>query len=91
MDKHSAEARTSSSTADHGQERLLRRAENWSSAHVTFERPRDIGSHCPRCGGLLTRRLGPGVLCACCGRLWVIREWLGGDRIPLAETSQSGV
>jgi hypothetical protein len=55
---------------------LLDRARRWSDAHVTFERTTDVTGRCPHCDGLLTRRLGPGVLCGTCGRLWMVREML---------------
>jgi hypothetical protein len=55
---------------------LQERARWWSDAHVTFNRTTDVGGRCPRCNGLVTRRLGPGVLCGMCGRLWVVRELL---------------
>ena len=55
---------------------LLDRARRWTDAHVTFDRLTDVTGRCPRCDGLATRRLGPGVLCATCGRLWVVREML---------------
>jgi hypothetical protein len=60
---------------------LFDRVEAFTHAHVTFERVADVTDDCPRCGGLLSRRLGPGVLCACCGRLWVIRELLGRELV----------
>ena len=59
-----------------GPEVLLERARRWSAAHVTFERSTDVNGRCPHCDGLVTRRLGPGVLCGTCGRLWVVRELL---------------
>jgi hypothetical protein len=52
---------------------------SFAHARVTFERVTDVPDYCPQCRGLLTRRLGPGVLCACCDRLWVIRELLGQE------------
>ena len=55
---------------------LLDRARRWSDAHVTFDRTTDVRGRCPHCDGLVTRRLGPGVLCGTCGRLWVVREML---------------
>jgi len=55
---------------------LLDRARCWSDAHVTFDRTTDVSGRCLRCDGLVTRRLGPGVLCGTCGRLWVVREML---------------
>lgn len=55
---------------------LLDQARRWSHARVTFDRITDVSGRCPRCDGLATRRLGPGVLCATCGRLWVVRELL---------------
>jgi hypothetical protein len=55
---------------------LMDRARRWTDAHVTFDRIRDVTARCPRCDGLVTRRLGPGVLCGTCGRLWVVREML---------------
>ena len=58
---------------------LLDRARRWSAAHVTFERTTDVSGRCPRCDGLVTRRLGPGVLCGTCGRLWVVREMLARE------------
>ena len=55
---------------------LLDGARRWTDAHVTFDRVSDVPGRCPRCDGLVTRRLGPGVLCVTCGRLWVVREML---------------
>jgi hypothetical protein len=55
---------------------LLERARRWSDARVTFDRVTDVSGRCPHCDGLVTRRLGPGVLCGTCGRLWVVREML---------------
>jgi hypothetical protein len=55
---------------------LLERARCWSRARVTFDRITDISGRCPRCDGLVTRRLGPGVVCGTCGRLWIVRELL---------------
>ena len=55
---------------------LLDRARQWSNARVTFDRASDVNGRCPHCDGLVTRRLGPGVLCGTCGRLWVVREML---------------
>lgn len=55
---------------------LLDRARRWSDALVTFDRTTDVSGRCPHCDGLVTRRLGPGVLCGTCGRLWVVREML---------------
>jgi hypothetical protein len=55
---------------------LLDRARRWSDAHVTFDRTTDVSGRCPHCDALVTRRLGPGVLCGTCGRLWVVREML---------------
>jgi len=55
---------------------LLERARRWPYARVTFDRVTDVSGRCPRCDGLLTRRLGPGILCGTCGRLWVVREML---------------
>ncbi|HEY7139117.1 MAG TPA: hypothetical protein VIE44_03385 [Methylomirabilota bacterium] len=43
---------------------------------MTFDRATDVNGRCPHCDGLCTRRLGPGVLCGTCGRLWVVREML---------------
>jgi hypothetical protein len=43
---------------------------------VTFDRVTDVNSRCPNCNALLARRLGPGMLCGTCGRLWVVREML---------------
>jgi hypothetical protein len=60
----------------YGPEILLDRARRWTDAHVTFDRNADVSGRCPRCDGLVTRRLGPGVLCGTCGRLWVVREML---------------
>jgi hypothetical protein len=60
----------------YGPEALLERARRWTDAHVTFDRTGDVSGRCPRCDGLVTRRLGPGVLCGTCGRLWVVRELL---------------
>jgi hypothetical protein len=51
-------------------------ARRWPDAHVTFDRVTDVTPRCPRCDGLLTRTLGPGVLCTTCGRVWVVREML---------------
>jgi hypothetical protein len=59
-----------------GRGNLLERARSWSDAHVTFDRTTDVPGRCPHCDGLLTRRLGPGVLCGMCGRLWMVREML---------------
>jgi hypothetical protein len=59
-----------------GPEALLERARRWSDAWVTFDRATDVNGRCPHCDGLCTRRLGPGVLCGTCGRLWVVREML---------------
>jgi hypothetical protein len=59
-----------------GRGNLLERARGWSDAHVTFDRTTDVSGRCPHCDGLLTRRLGPGVLCGLCGRLWMVREML---------------
>jgi hypothetical protein len=67
------------STRGESRSGLEGRVESFAHAHVTFERMTDVTDYCPQCGGLLTRRLGPGVLCACCGRLWVIRELLGQE------------
>jgi len=58
---------------------LLHRARAWSDARVTFDRITDVTTHCPQCSGLFTRCFGPGVLCACCGRLWLVREMLGRE------------
>jgi len=55
---------------------LLEGARGWSRACVTFDRITDVSGRCPRCDGLVTRRLGPGVLCGTCGRLWIVRELL---------------
>ena len=55
---------------------LLERARHWSLAHVTFDRITDVSVRCPNCDGLVLRRLGPGVVCGGCGRLWVVRELL---------------
>jgi hypothetical protein len=55
---------------------LLDRARRWSDARVTFDRVTDVSGRCPHCDGLVTRRLGPGVLCGTCGRWWVVREML---------------
>jgi hypothetical protein len=55
---------------------ILERARRWSDARVTFDRVTDVSGRCPHCEGLVTRRLGPGVLCGTCGRLWVVREML---------------
>jgi len=55
---------------------LLERARYWSGAHVTFDRVTDVPGRCPNCDGLVMRRLGPGVLCGSCGRLWIVREML---------------
>jgi hypothetical protein len=63
----------------YGPEALLERARRWSDAHVTFDQTADVSGRCPHCDGLVglvTRRLGPGVLCGTCGRLWVVREML---------------
>ena len=58
-----------------GRDTLLQRARRWSDARVTFDRTTDVSGRCPNCDGLV-RRLGPGVLCSTCGRLWVVRELL---------------
>ena len=55
---------------------LLERARHWSHAHVTFDRITDVSGRCPNCDGLVLRRLGPGVVCGGCGRLWIVREML---------------
>jgi hypothetical protein len=55
---------------------LLERARDWSRARVAFDRITDVSGRCPNCEGLVTRRLGPGVLCSTCGRLWIVREML---------------
>jgi len=55
---------------------LLDRARHWSRAHVTFDRITDVSARCPNCDGLVLRRLGPGVVCGGCGRLWIVREML---------------
>jgi hypothetical protein len=62
-----------------GPGQLLERTRRWSDAHVTFDRVTDVGGRCPRCEALLTRRLGPGVLCGACGRLWIVREMLARE------------
>lgn len=59
-----------------GRDTLLQRARGWSDARVTYDRTADVSERCPNCDGLVTRRLGPGVLCGTCGRLWVVRELL---------------
>jgi hypothetical protein len=63
---------------------LLERASRWSDAHVTFDRVTDVSRRCPHCEALVTRRLGPGVLCGTCGRLWIVREMLDQEpgRMP---------
>ena len=55
------------------------RTRAWPEARVTFERIADIADRCPRYDALLTRQLGPGVLCSCCGRLWLVREMLARE------------
>jgi hypothetical protein len=55
---------------------LQEQVRTWSDAHVTFDRTSDVPPRCPQCNGLVTRRLGPGVICGLCGRLWVVRELL---------------
>jgi hypothetical protein len=55
---------------------LLERARSWSNARVTFDRVTDVSNRCLHCDGLFTRRLGPGVICGTCGRLWIVREML---------------
>ena len=55
---------------------LIEGARRWSRAHVTFDRVADVTGRCPNCDGLVMRRLGPGVLCGGCGRLWIVREML---------------
>lgn len=55
---------------------LLERTRRWSDARVTFDRVTDVSGRCPHCDALVTRRLGPGVLCGTCGRLWIVREML---------------
>ena len=62
---------------------LLERARRWSDARVTFDRVTDVGGRCPHCDALVTRRLGPGVLCGICGRLWVVREMLERETQPM--------
>jgi hypothetical protein len=59
-----------------GPGRLLERTRRWSDARVTFDRVTDVSGRCPHCSALVTRRLGPGVLCGTCGRLWIVREML---------------
>ena len=70
---HRSRARTRD---EFGRGALLERARRWSDAHVTFSRTRDVPGRCPHCDGLLARRLGPGVLCGMCGRLFLVREML---------------
>ena len=60
----------------HGPDAFLERARRWPDARVTFDRVTDVSGRCPHCDALVTRRLGPGVLCGTCGRLWVVREML---------------
>jgi hypothetical protein len=67
---------------------LLDRARSWMNARVTFDRVTDVNDRCPHCAGLVTRRLGPGVICGTCGRLWVVREML--DREIHVEGSIEG-
>ena len=55
---------------------LLSLAREWPGARVTFDRISDISGRCPNCDGLVMRRLGPGVICSTCGRLWIVREML---------------
>ncbi len=62
-----------------GRDTLLQRARRWSDARVTYDRTSDVSDRCPNCNGLVTRRLGPGVLCGTCGRLWVVRELLASE------------
>lgn len=59
-----------------GPGKLLDRARRWSDARVTFDRVTDVSGRCPHCDALVTRRLGPGMLCGTCGRLWIVREML---------------
>jgi hypothetical protein len=63
-------------TSHHGR---VSRERIWPEANVTFERVSDVTERCPRCEALLTRQLGPGVLCSCCGRLWLVREMLARE------------
>jgi hypothetical protein len=67
---------------------LYERACRWSDARVTFDRVTDVTPHCPRCEGLLVRRMGPGVICSTCGRLWLVRELLEREagRAPVGLT-----
>jgi hypothetical protein len=62
---------------------ILERARRWSDAHVTFDRVADVSARCPHCDALVTRRLGPGVLCGMCGRLWIVREMLEREPAPM--------
>jgi hypothetical protein len=55
---------------------LFERARRWSDARVTYDRVTDVSGRCPHCDALVTRRLGPGMLCGTCGRLWIVREML---------------
>jgi hypothetical protein len=55
---------------------LVERARQWAGARVTFDRVTDVSGRCPNCDGLVIRRLGPGVICGTCGRLWIVREML---------------
>jgi hypothetical protein len=60
---------------------LFERLDGYTHAHVTFERVTDVPEGCPRCGGLMTRRLGPGVTCSCSGRLGGVRELLARELV----------
>ena len=62
---------------------LLERTRRWSDARVAFDQVTDVSARCPRCDALVTRRLGPGVLCGACGRLWIVREMLDREMDPL--------
>jgi len=72
-----ASERTARPDASHGDAPIRTRA--WPEARVAFERVADVADRCPRCDALLTRQLGPGVLCSCCGRLWLVREMLAHE------------
>ena len=50
---------------------------------MTFDQVTDVSGRCPHCDALVTRRLGPGVLCGTCGRLWIVREMLDREMEPV--------
>lgn len=67
--------------------KLLEQARRWSDARVTFDRITDVGDRCRHCDGLVIRRLGPGVLCGTCGRLWIVRDMLDREIAHVREVA----